>query len=66
MLKLKSERKAERRRAESEIQEIRSLLDEAHRSFNTLTDPELLDACIYEINALQARHDYALRRAKAR
>ena len=58
--------RAERNRVLSELNEIRGSLGAAYRSFNNTTDPDLLDASIYEINALRARYDHALRRAKTR
>ena len=56
----------DRRRAASELDEIQNSLFVAYALFNSTLDPELLDACIYEINALRARYDHALRRARLR
>lgn len=47
--------------AASQIVELRSSLDEAYSHFNRTTDPGTLDACIFEINALRARYNNALR-----
>ena len=63
--KLLRQRRDEAKRAAREIDDIRGLLGNAYRSFNSTSDPALLDAYIFEINALMARYDYALRRAKA-
>ena len=63
-IRLMSERRAETLRTAGEIKAIRALLDEAYHNFNILTDPDLLEACIYEINALHARYDYAIKTAK--
>ena len=60
------QRKDELRRAVGEIADIKSSLTEAYSRFDSITDPELMDACIYEISALRSRYDYAVRRAKAR
>ena len=59
-------KRAELYRSQNEINEIRSSLLDAYTSFNSTSDPDLLEAYIYEINALRARYDYALRRAKTR
>ena len=36
-------------------------LREAYDRFNYVSEPELIDACVYEINARKARCDYLLR-----
>ena len=36
-------------------------LRSAHDKFNYVSEPEMVDACIYEINALQSRYSYLLR-----
>jgi DnaJ-domain-containing protein 1 len=55
--------------------ELRELMDslsstqremaQAYDRFNFASDPDLIDACVYEINALQCRYNYLLRRVKA-
>jgi len=40
------------------------LLQQAYAAFNSVCDPDLIDSCVYEINALQARYCYLLRRVK--
>ena len=64
--KYNKQKKNELRRAAGEVLGIRASLYEAYRKFDTITEPELVDACIYEINALRSRYDYAVRRAKSR
>ncbi|MDP4110444.1 MAG: DUF2508 family protein, partial [Bacillota bacterium] len=32
--------------------------------FESVSDPELVDACVYEINSLQAHYSYLLNKAK--
>lgn len=39
-------------------------LTRAYAQFDTVTAPELVDACVYEINAVEARYNYLLRRIK--
>ena len=50
----------------SEMGDIRNSLDEAYTHFNSTTDPEALDACIYEISALRARYNTALKHYRDR
>ena len=54
-------RKAELSRANSELGEIRQELNNTWQVFNSTTDPALTEACIYEINALRAKYDHALK-----
>lgn len=44
----------------SEMRRIRSELQCAYSVFNTVTDPDIMDACIFEISALQSRYNYAV------
>jgi hypothetical protein len=39
-------------------------LGEAYASFNSISEPEILDACIFQISALRSRYDTAIRRMK--
>lgn len=48
-----------------ELNEARLALLQAYDRFNAVSEPELVDACVYEINAQLARYDYLLRRIKA-
>ena len=45
----------------NELGNMRTALADAYMRFNTTTDPELVDACVYEINAAQSRCNYLLR-----
>jgi len=56
--------RAELRRATEEIVEILGSLSAAYSCFNNISDPDLTEAYIYEINALRTRYDCALRRLK--
>ncbi|HPE15468.1 MAG TPA: DUF2508 family protein, partial [Oscillospiraceae bacterium] len=42
----------------------RSAVQQAYVSFNSVKDPELVESFVFEINALQARYAYLLRRVK--
>ena len=41
-------------------------LSQAYPRFNAVCAPELVDACVYEINAELSRYDYLLRQIKER
>jgi len=57
------------RTAERELQQEMALVSEtlkaAYEQFNWVCDPDLVEACIFEINAATARYNYLLRQAKA-
>lgn len=40
------------------IKATQDQLKQAYASFNQATDPDLIDSYVYEINALQSRHNY--------
>lgn len=42
----------------------RRLIAQAYSSFNSTHDPDLIESYVFEINALQARYSYLLRRVK--
>ena len=44
----------------SEMKRIRSELQCAYSVFNSVTDPDIMDACIFEISALKSRYNYAV------
>ena len=50
--------------AEQEVLGLRDSLDSAFSVFNHTTDPEMLEASILEIRALQSRYGCALRSLK--
>ena len=54
-------RRAELKHFAGEIGSIRSSLDEAYTQFNSTSDPDSLDACIFEISALRSRYNTALK-----
>ena len=39
-------------------------LRDAYEKFNLVSEAELVEACVYEINSLKARYNYLLRRYK--
>ncbi|MBO6010794.1 MAG: DUF2508 family protein [Oscillospiraceae bacterium] len=73
-MKTANARKNARRLAESyrteltdvkaKLERTKRELDEAYRTFNGATQPGLIDASIYQINALDARYSWLLAGAK--
>ena len=47
-----------------ELDQINRQLKEAYERFNYACEPELVEASIFEINALKAKYDYLLRCVK--
>ena len=47
------------------LAQTRTLIAQAYAGFNTARDPDLIESYVFEINALQARYAYLLRRVKA-
>ena len=46
------------------LQETQNALNHAYTAFDYARDPELTEACIYEIQSLQARMNYLVRQIK--
>lgn len=49
----------------SEIENIKLSLETVHSNFENASDPDLVDSCIYEMNAIQHRYKYLLRQVRA-
>ena len=58
-------RQAERQELMNSLSQTRALINQAYGSFNATCDSDLIESYVYEINALQARYNYLLRRFKA-
>ena len=56
---------AERQELMNSLSQTRTLINQAYGAFNTTSDSDLIESYVYEINALQARYNYLLRRFKA-
>ena len=54
-------RREEYEKALAELADVRALLGQTYDRFNAVTDEAVLDACIYEISALQSRYNCAVR-----
>lgn len=46
------------------LAQTRVLISQAYSGFNTAQDHELIESFVFEINALQCRYSYLLRRIK--
>ena len=57
-------REEDRRQLMAGMQETRDQLNFAYAQFNTYTDPDLVDAWRFQINALQSRYSYFVRQIK--
>ena len=57
-------REEERRQLMEGMRATRTQLNHAYAQFNCYSDPDLVDACVYEINALQSRYSYFVRQVK--
>lgn len=55
----------ERRTLLEGMRQTKRSINQAYAGFNTTRDPDLIDAYVFEINALQARYSYLLRQIRA-
>ena len=49
----------------NEINKTKIALEAAYSNFENVVDPDLIDSCIYEMNAVQNRYRFLLKQAKA-
>ena len=54
----------ERRCLMEGVAQTRVQLNQAYAQFNLHSDPDLVDACVYEINARRSRYSYLVRQVK--
>jgi len=54
----------ERRELVSSLARTRTLINQAYSGFNMARDSDLIESYVFEINSLQARYNYLLRRVK--
>lgn len=57
-------REEERRELMQSLSRTRTLINQAYGGFNSASDGDLIESYVFEINALQARYNYLLRRVK--
>jgi hypothetical protein len=48
-----------------EINKTKIAMEAAYSNFENVVDPDLIDSCIYELNAIQNRYHFLLKQAKA-
>ena len=63
--RLSARQEEERRQLVEGMRETKAQLNHAYAQFNFYSDPDLVDACVYEINSLQSRYSYYVRQVKA-
>jgi len=49
----------------NEINKTKIAMESAYSNFENVVDPDLIDSCIYELNAVQNRYRFLLKQAKA-
>lgn len=47
-----------------DLKKTKSDLDLAYSNFENVVDPDLIDSCIYQVNAVQLRYKFLLGRVK--
>ena len=57
-------RDEQRSELKNSLSHTRTLINQAYGGFNTASDGDLIESYVFEINALQARYNYLLRRVK--
>lgn len=62
--RLSPEQEEERRALIRSLSHTRTLINQAYNGFNMASDSDLIESYVFEINALQARYNYLLRRVK--
>ena len=55
-----------RSQLQQQLNETRRELALSYAQFNFASEPELVEACVYQISAIQARCNYLIRAIKAR
>lgn len=54
----------ERQQLLAGMAQTRVLLNQAYAEFNAQSDPDLVDSCVFTINALRSRYSYFVRQIK--
>ncbi len=54
-------RKHALKQSRRQFDELSDAISQAYQNFNSVSDPDLMDACIFEINALRSKRDAVLR-----
>lgn len=59
-----SRQENERQELQRCIEEVKRSLNQAYTAFNMADDTDLIESCVFEINALQARYNYLVKQMK--
>ena len=59
-----SEREMKRNALLSDLEKTKRALEIAYYGFDNVTEPDLIDCYIYEVNAMQLKYKFLLRRLK--
>ena len=60
-----SEEELQRNALLSDLEQTKKALEIAYAGFDNVTEPDLIDCYIYELNAAQLRYQFLLRRFKS-
>jgi hypothetical protein len=61
---LKHRESKERKELISDLAKTKADLDLAYSNFENVLDPDLIDSCIYELNAVQKKYKFLYERVK--
>lgn len=59
-----TEAEEERRQLMEGMEQTRVELNQAYAQFNSHSDPDLVESCVFTINALRSRYSYLIRKMK--
>ena len=59
-----TEEEEERRQLMEGMEQTRVELNQAYAQFNAHSDPDLVESCVFTINALRSRYSYLIRKMK--
>ena len=59
-----SAREEERQQLMEGMAQTRVMLNQAYAEFNAHSDPDLVESCVFNINALRSRYSYYVRQVK--
>ena len=62
--KMKNDTSDNKRQLLEELKETKNALDTAYANLSYVVEPELIDCCIYELNAIQLRYKFILSQVK--
>lgn len=62
--KIKNDTSDNKRQLLEELKETKNALDTAYANLSYVVEPELIDCCIYELNAIQLRYKFILSQVK--